>query len=238
MELQGKVAVITGASSGIGAAVANNLAEAGMKLVLTARREDRLKTLTRNLSKSIYLSGDIVEPTLPDRLIQLALQHFKGCDVVVNNAGILEVGPIEEIDLERMCWMARVNVEAAYRMAYIAVRHFRKQGSGFLVNMSSVIGTKVRPTAGAYAGTKHAMEALSEALRLELAGTGIGVSSVEPGLVMTELHDEMPVHPREGFGIKKPLVPDDIARGVRYVLEQPDHVRISNLMILPEESPL
>ena len=144
----------------------------------------------------------------------------------------------DETGAARVCRMARVNVEAVYRVAYTAVRHFKEQGSGFLVNMSSVVGTKVRPTAGPYAGTKHALEALSEALRLELAGSGIGVSSIEAGLVMTELHDELAVHPRDSFRIKKPLVPEDIARGVRYVLEQPEHVRISNLMILPEESPL
>ncbi len=83
------------------------------------------------------------------------------------------MGPIESIDIERVCAMVRVNVEAAFRVAYTFLRHFRQQGSGHLINISSVMGTKVRPTAGAYAGTKHAIEALSEALRMEVAGSGV-----------------------------------------------------------------
>jgi NADP-dependent 3-hydroxy acid dehydrogenase YdfG len=82
------------------------------------------------------------------------------------------------------------------------------------------------------------MESFSQALRLELAGTGIGVSSIGPGLVMTELHNHMPVHPAESFNIQKPLQPEDIACNVRYVLEQPEHVRIASMMVLPEDSPL
>ena len=97
---------------------------------------------------------------------------------------------------------------------------------------------KTRPTAGAYSGSKYAIEAFSQALRLELAGTGIGVSCIGPGLVMTELHRHMPVHPAETLNIRNPLQPEDIARNVRYVLEQPEHIRIANMMILPEDSSL
>lgn len=238
MELKGKVAIVTGASSGIGTAVARDLDQAGMKLVLTARRERRLSELASELKEAVHLAGDISAPTLPAQLIQLALSRFGGCDAVINNAGVMLVGSVQEMDIERMAQMVRINVEGAFRMAYLAVRHFKNSGSGHLVNVSSILGTKIRPMAGAYAGTKFAVEALSEALRLELAGTGIQVSCIEPGLVMTELHREWPVHPSEALGIKDPLVPDDIARGVRFVLEQPRHVRVAKMMILPEESPL
>jgi len=238
MELRGKVAIITGASSGIGVAVARDLDKAGMKLVLTARREERLRDLASELNQAVYLAGDIADGGMPAELIRLALSRFQGCDAVINNAGVILVGSVDDLDIEQMAQMVRINVEAAFRMAYLAVRHFKSNGSGHLVNVSSILGTKTRPTAGAYAGTKFAIEALSEALRLELAGTGIQVSCVEPGLVMTELHREWPVHPTEALGIKEPLVPDDIARGIRFVLEQPRHVRVAKMMILPEESPL
>lgn len=237
-KLHGQVAIITGASSGIGAAVAENLAGAGMKLVLTARRSERLQTLARRLDGAVACPGDITYPELPQRLLKAALENFGRCDVVFNNAGNIVVGPIETIDLNRVCAMVRLNVEAAFRMAYVALKHFRSVNQGYLISTSSVLGTKVRPTAGAYAGTKFAIEALTEALRLELAGSNIKVSSIEPGLVITELHKDWEVHPSELFNIKAPLQPEDIARCVRYLLEQPEHVRIPRLLVVPGEQPL
>jgi NADP-dependent 3-hydroxy acid dehydrogenase YdfG len=238
MELAGRVAIVTGASSGIGTAVAKELDLAGMKLVLTARREQRLQRICSELREAVWVAGDIADEGLPQHLLDTALAQFDQCDVLVNNAGLITTGTIEEIDLNRVTDMVRVNVEAAIRMAYLALRQFKAQGEGHLVNISSILGVKTRPTAGAYSGTKYAMESFSHALRLELAGTGIGVSSIGPGLVMTELHNHMPVHPSESFNIQKPLQPEDIARNVRYVLEQPEHVRIASMMILPEDSPL
>jgi NADP-dependent 3-hydroxy acid dehydrogenase YdfG len=235
MNLKDQVAIITGASSGIGVAVARNLHEAGMKLVLTARREDRLQQLAEELKGAELVPGDIIAPELPQKLLDTALAQFGRCDVVFNNAGIIETGAIDEIDIDRMCHMVRINVEAAFRLAYTAMKHFQSSGNGHLINVSSVMGTKVRPTAGAYAGTKYAIQALSEALRMEVAGTGIRVSCVEPGVVLTELHDHWEVHPTQSMNISQPLQPDDIARCVRFILEQPEHVRIPRLMILPGE---
>jgi len=238
MSLEGKVAVITGASSGIGAAVARDLHDGGMKLVLSARRENRLHKLTEEIGEAVFVQGDITDPDLPQALVDTALATYGRCDVVFNNAGIMRVGKVEEIDIEGICEMVRVNVEAAFRMAYVAVKHFRSVGRGCLINTSSILGTKVRPTTGAYAGTKYAIEALTEALRLELAGTDIVISCVEPGLVMTELHREWEVHPKDLFDIKAPLAPEDIARAVRFLLEQPAHVRIPRILVVPGEQPL
>jgi len=238
MELEGKVGIVTGASSGIGAAVARELDRAGMKLLVTARREHRLQRLAGELKEAVWGAGDMADESLPQHILDTTLAQFDRCDVLINNAGLITTGTIEEIDLKRLSQMVRVNVEAAYRMAYIALRQFKLQGQGHLVNISSILGVKTRPTAGAYSGTKYAMEAFTQALRLELAGTGVGVSSIGPGLVMTELHNHMPVHPSESFNIRKPLQPEDIARSVRYVLEQPEHVRIASMMVLPEDSPL
>jgi NADP-dependent 3-hydroxy acid dehydrogenase YdfG len=233
MDLNGAVGIVTGASSGIGAACARELSATGMKLLVTARRGERLEELASELGDATPLAADMGDADTPQRLIDTAISAYGRCDVVVNNAGIMEAGTVEDIDIDQVCKMVRINVEAAYRLIYVAAKYFRSAGTGHLVNVSSVLGTKVRPTAGAYAGTKYAIEALSEALRMELAGSGIKVSCVEPGLVMTELHDGWEVHPKELLGIDPPLEPSDIARSVKFVLEQPDSVVIPRIMVLP-----
>jgi NADP-dependent 3-hydroxy acid dehydrogenase YdfG len=229
-----KVAVITGATSGIGLAVARELRTHGMRLVLNARSQTALEQAKKELSAA-GIAGDIADPALPSKLLQLALSTYGRCDVVLNNAGQMEAGTIDKIDIDKVCAMVRVNVEAAYRVAYTFIKHFHAQGSGHLVNISSVLGTKVRPTAGAYAGTKYAIEALSEALRLELAGSKVAVTCIEPGLVLTGLHRDWPVHPTESMKVPNPLQPEDIARCVTFALTQPAHVRIPRLMVLPGE---
>ncbi len=238
MNLENHVAIITGASSGIGVGVAEELREEGMKLVLTARRVDRLQKLAGRLGECAVVGGDIADPAMPQRLIDTALDRFGRLDVVFNSAGVMHAASIEDADVEQLCAMIRVNVEAATRMAYTALKYFKTIGSGHLVNVSSILGTKVRPTTGVYAGTKYAIEALSQALRMEVARTDIKVSVIEPGLVETELQDHFPVHPRELLSIEKPLVPRDIGRCVRFVLQQPPHVRIPIMMVLPGEQPM
>ncbi|HEY2932416.1 MAG TPA: SDR family NAD(P)-dependent oxidoreductase, partial [Acidobacteriota bacterium] len=180
-------------------------------------------------------AADIADPKLPHQLLQRALDDFGRCDVVFNNAGVMEVGSIAQIDLDKVSEMVRINVDAAYRITYVALRHFQSVNGGHLINTSSILGTKVRPTAGAYAGTKYAIEAFSEALRMELAGTNIKISCIEPGLVATELHRHWEVNPRKTLNIEKPLQPEDIARCVRFLLQQPEHVRIPRMMVLPGE---
>lgn len=235
MNLKDKVAIITGASSGVGAAVARNLHEAGVKLVLTARRADRLEKLSSELKETVFIAGEITEVDLPQRLLDKALKTFGRCDIVLNNAGMIEVGSIPEINIDKVCQMVRVNVEAAYRVAYVAVKYFLSQNHGHLINTSSVLGTKIRPMAGAYAGTKFALEALSEALRVELARTNVKISCIQPGLILTELHRDYKVHPKDSLNIPRPLQPEEVARCVRFILEQPDHVRIPQIMILPKD---
>ena len=235
MDLNEKVAVITGATSGIGAAVARNLREVGVRCVIGGRREDKLKALAADLGETEAVAGDIVDPHMPERLIQAAKDAFGRCDIVVNNAGLMTSGDIDSIDLDYVCDMVRVNVEAAFRMTYVALRHFKETGSGYIINTSSVLGTKTRANVGAYSGTKYAIEALSEALRLELAGTDIHIGCVEPGLAMTDLHRDFAVHPTVQQGIDKPLQPEDVATCVRFMLEQPAHVNIARVLVVPKQ---
>ena len=236
MELKGKVAVITGASSGIGEGVAHELADAGMKLVLTARRKELLDKLATQLdTETVVVAGDIADEALPQKLIDTAVERFGSCDVVFNNAGIMIVGSAEDIDLEAVTRMVRVNVEAVYRLAILAMRHMVKQGGGYLINTSSILGTKVRQTTGAYAGTKFAVEALTEDLRMQAYGTGVRVCALEPGLVETHLQDHFEVHPRDMLNIKDMVKPADIARTIRFMLEQPDHVAIPRILVMPAD---
>lgn len=237
--LKDQVAIITGASSGIGAAAARELHAAGMKVVLTGRDQPRLEAVAKPLGADAVIHvADAVDPGLPDRLIALATERFGRCDVLFNNAGVMHVGTIKDIDLDAVCRMVRVNVEAVYRFAYTALRHFLQQGHGHLINTSSTLGLKVRPTTGAYAGTKFAVEALTEDLRMQCAGTGVRVGVIEPGLTDTGLQTHFPEHPAKVLGIRRMAEPADIARALRFMLEQPAHVTIPRLMLQPSEQPM
>ncbi len=228
-----KICLVTGASSGIGFAIAKALQTDNYKVIATARRKDRLSQL--NLNPDDLLAGDLNSQDFQDSIENYIFDKYKKCDFLFNCAGMIEAGTIEEIDIEKMTSMLRINVESTFRLTYKFLKRFKKQGSGHIINISSVLGTKVRPTAGAYAATKYALEALSEALRIELTGTKIKVTCIEPGLVMTELHKDWKVHPKESMGIHEPLSVDDIVHTVKFVMNQPDRIRIPRLMILPRD---
>lgn len=238
MELSQKVAIITGASSGIGKAIAQNLDAAGMKLVLTARSQDKLEQLAASLQQAKVFAAVITEPDVPQQLVDFTLQSFGRLDVVINNAGAMTVGSIEEVDIEAICQMVRLNVESVYRLAYVALRHFKQAGSGFLINTSSIAGLKTAPQYGAYNGTKYAVEAFTDALRMELAGTGIKVAAIAPGTVDTGLYDHWNQDDKGWIMSGGALQPEDIARSVRFVLEQPDHVLIPRLLVVPANQPV
>ncbi|MCG6953213.1 MAG: SDR family oxidoreductase [Betaproteobacteria bacterium] len=235
MDLKGKAALITGATSGIGLAVAESLAKAGVRLVISGRRAELLAGHAKRLPDCVAIPGEISDAAFANDLFARAVAQTGGLDIVVNNAGRVATGPIDEIDIDTVCAMVRVNVEAAFRVAHLAVKHFRGRGSGHLINTGSVLGTKVRAQIGAYAGTKHAVEALSEALRLELAGSGIRITTVEPGLVRTDLHRD--IAKKEGVlpDVAEPLTPADVARCVLFALDQPPHVNLPRIMLLPRD---
>lgn len=190
MDLQNEVAIITGASGGIGEAVAKELDAAGMRsLLLTARSQDKLERLASNLQHAKAVPGALTDPELPQKLVDVAIQTFGRLDVVFNNAGVMTVGSIESVDIEAICQMVRINVESAYRMAYTALRHFKQSASGFLISTSSIAGLKTTPQFAAYCGTKFAIDAFTDSMRMEFAATDIHVASIAPGSLDTGLYD-------------------------------------------------
>lgn len=235
MDLKGKVALITGASSGIGKAIALELDKAGMKLILTARSEDKLKDLADKCSDAKVYAASITEPEVPQELLDFALDTYGQLDVLINNAGMMSIGGIDEIDIEKICLMVRLNVESVYRMAYTILRHFKKNGTGFLINTSSIAGLKTGAGFGAYSGTKFAVEAFTDSLRMELAGTGVNVAAIEPGTVDTGLYDGWSEDNKSQVDSGGMLQPEDIARCARFILEQPEGVLIPRLFVAPRD---
>jgi NADP-dependent 3-hydroxy acid dehydrogenase YdfG len=222
-----KVGVITGATGGVGSVVAKALSQAGWRLVLSARPAEKLDALASHLGSNVaVIPGDLQDPSLPQAMLSVALENFGRCDMCFNNAGSLEAGSVGTIDIERVCEMVRVNVEGSFRVAYVFLQHFVREKSGHLMNVSSVLGKRVQPTAGAYAATKYAMEAFSDALRVELSRTDVKVSCIQSGQVISGLRDHSEVHPSQLMAIAEPLTPNDIARMLLYMFNQPPQVRI------------
>ncbi|MFA5494707.1 MAG: SDR family oxidoreductase [Porticoccaceae bacterium] len=231
MNLAGKVAIVTGSSAGIGAAIAKNLSEAGAKLVLTARREDRLKEMQASLpNESAILAADIGAADTADRLLALAKERFGRADILVNNAGILSTNPIDQVDIELMAKMIQVNLEAVVRLSYTFGREFKAQGEGAIINVSSIGGSLTVPTWGVYCAVKAAVETFSNSLRIELGASGVKVGIIAPGSTKTEIfevqraHGENPVEQSIDY-----LEADDIARAVRFMLEQPNRGNVARL---------
>lgn len=217
----GRVAVITGATGGVGAAVARTLSRAGYSLVLTAPSMEKLSALAAQLKgPCTVIEGNLSDESLPETLLYAALDRFGRCDICFNNGALFEAGIIETVDIERLSSMVRVNVEGSFRVAYVFVKHFVSEGSGHLVNVSSVLGSSVRPTP--YAATQRAIEALSDALAAELGDGEVLVSCIQPGLVKTGLHQRWEIAREGTHGTGYPLEPEDFARMVLFILEQPE----------------
>lgn len=216
----GRVAVITGATGGGGAAVARALSQAGYSLVLTAPSMEKLSALAAQLrGPCTVIEGSLGDESLPETLLFAALDRFGRCDVCFNNGALFEAGIIETVDIERLSSMVRVNVEGSFRLAYVFLKHFVSEGAGHLVNISSAMGRSSRPTA--YAATQRAIEVLSDALAAELDDSPVLVSCIRPGLVKTGLRHRWEIAPESAAGTGSPLEPEDFARMVLFILEQP-----------------
>jgi len=228
--IEGKVAVVTGASSGIGAAIVRTLSEAGANVVITARRRERLEALAASLpGRSAILEADICAQDTPSRLLSLAQKQFGRADVLVNNAGINVAGTIETIDLDAISQMTRVNFDAVVRASYLFARLFKSQGSGAIINVSSIGAYLISRRMGVYGALKHALEAFTSSLRIELAGTGVKVGTIAPGTTRTEIFQAPGTVAALAEGT--PLEPADVAAAVHFMIEQPERANIARLAL-------
>ena len=244
VKLDGKVVVITGASSGIGEATAEALAEEGATVVVAARREERLSELVERLNggggKALAVECDVTDEEQAHALIQRAKDEFGRVDILINNAGVMQLSKIEKGLSDEWRTMFDVNVMGLLYTTDAAVQVMKEQGSGHLVNVSSVAGRKSGPLRGAYSGTKFAVNAISEALRQELIEDNIRVTVVEPGAVETELPDHITdEEAREGiqsvYGLDDILQAEDIANAIAYCVSQPERVSVNEILIRPTQ---
>jgi NADP-dependent 3-hydroxy acid dehydrogenase YdfG len=245
--LEGKVAAVTGASSGIGAATALALAAEGCAVALGARREDRCQELARRIEsdggRALALRADVSDESSARAFVEGANEQLGRLDVLVNNAGVMLLGPVDGADTEDWRRMVNVNVLGLLYCTHAALPIMREQGSGHVVNLSSVAGRTVNAGSAVYNLTKWGVGAFSEALRQEVLWSNIRVTIVEPGFVDTELqgHNELPAvreaieKMREQIG--RVLDPEDIARSIVYAVTQPEHVSVNEVLIRPTKQP-
>ena len=246
-KLDGKVAVVTGASSGIGEATAEALAAEGAAVVVAARREDRLADLKGRIEGSggrVLAAGcDVTDESQAHGLIQKAEEEFGKIDILVNNAGVMLLSTVGKGLSEQWRQMFEVNVLGLLYTTDAALEVMKRQGSGHIVNVSSLAGRKVtRDSSGVYAGTKFAVNAISEGLRQELLEDNIRVTVVEPGAVETELPDHITdEEAREslsGLMSLERLQAEDIAGAIAYAVTQPERVSVNEILIRPTQQPV
>jgi NADP-dependent 3-hydroxy acid dehydrogenase YdfG len=247
--LDGTVALITGASSGIGESSALALAAEGAGVALVARRTDRLEALRSKIADSggraISITADVTDEAQAQEAVAEAITEFGRLDTVVNNAGLMLLGPIVDADITEWQRMVNLNLLGLMYVAHAAVPHLLSaaqdspRGVADLVNISSVAGRQVRLGSGAYNATKHAVGAFSEALRLEVTRKHLRVSLVEPGATVTELAGHNRPEILEGmaqrFGQMDRLQADDISDAITFIVTRPRHVAINEILVRPTE---
>ncbi len=242
--LQGQVALVTGASSGIGEATALALAAEGAKVVLAARRVNRLQALTQRITESggeaLALACDVADEAQVNRGVQAVQEKWGRLDVLVNNAGISVLGPILGADTEEWRRIIGVNVLGLMYATHAALPLMKEQGGGHIVNMSSLLGRIAQAGTGVYAATKWAVGGFSEALRQEAVHYKVRVTVIEPGLTTTEINDHITEDATKAMldsytSSLRTLDAPDIAAAVVYAVTQPAHVSINELLVRPSQ---
>ncbi len=239
--ITGKVVAITGASSGIGEATARLLADGGAKVVLGARRTERLDDIAREIrdrgGTAITCRTDVARRADVERLVGMATDEFDHLDVLVSNAGISKIGPISHLDVDGWSAMIDVNLRGVLHGIAAALPVFRRQGRGHFVTTVSTAGLKIVPTMAVYAATKNAVRTLMEGLRQESTDGVVRTTSISPGFVDTQLDssiDDLAVREEirrtmNDFG----LPPAAVARAIVFAIEQPHDVEIGDITIRP-----
>jgi NADP-dependent 3-hydroxy acid dehydrogenase YdfG len=243
-KLADKVAIVTGASSGIGEATALALAAEGATVVIVARRGDRLQTLATRLTdiggQAVPITADVSDEAQIEAVVQQTQAKFGKVDILINNAGVMLLGMIDGANTEDWRRMINLNVLGLMYATHKVLPLMKAQGAGHIVNISSVAGRVANAGSGVYNASKWAVGAFSEALRKEVYQNNIRVTIIEPGLVATELPQHV-TDPKAKettanfYGSLKNLDSEDIAAAIAYAVTQPPHVNVNEILIRPTE---
>ncbi|MDA7027630.1 SDR family oxidoreductase [Bacillus sp. CLL-7-23] len=241
--IEGKVVIIMGASSGIGEATTKKLAQEGAKLVIAARREDRLKALVESLPNAeiSYIHADVTKKEEVKTVIDLAIKTYGRVDVLYNNAGVMPTAPLSETRFDEWRQMLDINIMGVLNGIAAVLPVMKKQQCGQIIATDSIAGHIVYPGSAVYCGTKFAVRAIMEGLRQEERENHIRSTIISPGLVDTELYTTIndPVNREwvknngkiEGVGLK----PSDVADAVAYAISTPETVAVSEIIIRPSK---
>ena len=243
MKLQDQVVIVTGASSGIGEATAEKLAAHGAKVVLTARREERLRELKQKIENdgghALVVTADVTNKDDWKKVVQQTKESFGHVNVLVNNAGLMPLSFVKKLKTDEWEKMVDVNIKGVLNGVAAVLPSMLENKQGHIINISSVAGRKLFPGGSVYCATKFAVRAFSEGLRSELADDNIRVTAIEPGAVATELADTITDEDilenvmKPMFEQIDPLQAEDIAESILYALQQPDHVNVQELLVMP-----
>jgi NADP-dependent 3-hydroxy acid dehydrogenase YdfG len=238
--IEGKVVVITGASSGLGESTARLLSEQGASVVLGARRVDRLRSLVDELTgsggKALSVSTDVTYLDQVKKLVDAAVQTYGRIDVMINNAGLMPQSPLERLKVDEWDQLIDVNIKGVLYGIAAALPYMKQQKDGHIINVSSVAGHKVGPGFAVYAATKHAVRALSEGLRQEVKPYNIRTTVISPGAVATELPNtttetDIAEQVHKSYEIAIPA--ESFARAVAFAISQPDEVDVNEILFRP-----
>ncbi len=240
--IKDKVAIITGASSGIGFATALALSKAGAKVAIGARRVDKLEALAKKISDDggevFYQKLDVTQKLECDNFAKAVLEKWGSIDILVNNAGLMPLSFFKSLKIDEWDRMIDVNIKGVLYSTASVITHMKEKKSGHIVNLSSVAGRIVFPAGSVYCATKHAIAAFSEGLRQEFSvRSNIRVTSIEPGAVATELTDTITDESLKGFveNTKKmqALQANDIANAILFAVDSPSYVNVNEILIRP-----
>ncbi|HCY0660225.1 TPA: SDR family oxidoreductase [Staphylococcus aureus] len=227
--LTDKIAVVTGAGSGIGEAIATLLHEEGAKVVLAGRNKDKLQNVANQLAQDSVkvVPTDVTKKEEVDELMKMAQQTFGGLDIVINSAGQMLSSKITDYQVDEWDSMIDVNIKGTLYTAKAALPTMLEQSSGHLINIASISGFEVTKSSTIYSATKAAVHTITQGLEKELAKTGVKVTSISPGMVDTAI--TATYNPTD----RKKLEPQDIAEAVLYALTQPKHVNVNEITVRP-----
>jgi NADP-dependent 3-hydroxy acid dehydrogenase YdfG len=240
MDLSGRVALVTGASSGFGEAVALGLAKAGAKVALAARREDRLRDLAKRIEaeggEAVVIVADFTDEAQAQRAVREAEAAFGKLDILINNAGVMYLEPVATADLGRWRSMLELNVLGLIAATQAALPGMTARKDGHIVNIASTAGHVSNPLAAAYSATKFGVVGFSESLRKEVHKDNIRVTVISPGMAATELRDHIAVEAVQSALNKtadamRQLTAEDVADAILYAVSRPPHVTINEILM-------